>query len=181
MNSKKEEKPQIKLDSYSKQKLGHAYMALYDALVAEFQTQNMTLGKSWYNALNKIHEILKSKKTDTPNVALDYLMNFYNSHRITQQKKMMIAKDKDLTIATDTEKTKAATARVETELKKFDDAVKSVTDGEVLIVLNPVKPMPGKSFYNWAENQPEDVVVDFDDPRSFERAYRKYVMQQKSK
>lgn len=179
MADKNNTKPKSKLDSYAKIKLGHAYMSLYDALVAECQTQNKTLGKSWFDALKRIHEIVKSKKSENQKVVLDYLMDFYNSHRETQLKKMMVAKDKDLTIQTNAEKTRAATERVKAEIKKFDDAVKSVTDkGEVLLVLKPVASITTKSFSEWVENQPNEIVVDFDnDPKSLERAYRKYVMQ----
>lgn len=182
MKKQNNAKSQIKLDNYSKQKLAHAYMSLYDALVAEYQAQSMTLGKSWYNALKRIHEIVKSKKDEQQNVVLEYLMSFYNSHREAQLKKMMIAKDKDLTIQTNTEKTKAATARVQDEIKKFDDAVKSITDGEVLVVLDAVKKQPKINFFDWAEKRKKEITIDFDnDPRSFERIYKQYIMQQKNK
>ena len=181
MNKQNDKKNQIRLDNYSKQKLAHAYMSLYDALVAECQSKNMTLGKSWYNALKRIHEIMNSKKSEKQNIVLDYLMDFYNSHRKTQLKKMMIAKDKDLTIQTDIKKAKAATALVETELKKFDAAMESVMDTDVLVVLKQVQPQPTKGFYNWVENQPGETVVDFNDPHSFERAYKRYILQQKGK
>ena len=165
-----------KLDGYSQQKLGHAFMSLYAALVEKYQTQNMTLGAAWDKALRDIYEIVESKKSETQ--SYDYLKKFYTSHRTEYVKKTVEHKDRDLIIQYNAEQVKAAAERVKAEIKKFDDAVQSVTDGEVLIVLNPVKQTSNKSFYDWAEQQPEGVVVDFNDPRSLERAYRKYIMQQ---
>ena len=169
-----------KLDGYSQQKLGHAFMSLYAALVAECQTQNMTLGTAWDKALRKIYSIVESKKSETQ--SYNYLMQFYMSHRKEYIKKMMTDKNKDLIIKTDAEQVRSAAVRVAEEIKKFDDAVKSVTDGEVLLVLKPTTKKPKNGFYNWAENQPDEIVVDFDnDPKSLERAYRKYIFQQKQK
>ncbi len=182
MNKQNNPKSQIKLDGYSKQKLSRAYMSLYDALVAEYQAKNMTLGKSWYNALTRMHEILKSQKTDGPDIALDYLMNFYNSHRQTQTKKMMIAKDKDLKIETSLEAAKIATNKVEIELKHFQEAVHSINATDVLITLRgPAQPATD-TFYDWADKQPNEININPDiNPRDFERAYRKYIFQQKRK
>ena len=177
MNSQQSPKIPIKLDNYSKQKLAHAYYALYDALVAECQTNHKTLGQSWVDALKKIHAIVASKQSGTEVSVSDYLMNFFMSHRKQQIKKSMTDKDRFSTITPSEENAAAAAARVETEIQKFDEAVKSVTDGEVLLVLNPVKPPVGKTFYDWAESQPEGVVVDFNDQRSLEQAYRKYILQ----
>ena len=180
MNTQTNPKPKIKLDGYSKQKLSRAYMSLYNALVAEYQAQNMTLGKSWYNALTRMHEILKSQKTDVPNTALDYLMNFYNTHRQTQSKKMMIAKDKDLKIETNPDAVKNATDRVESELKHFQEAVQSVTTANVLVTLSTPTQKILTTFYDWADNQPNEINIDLDtNPREFERVYRKYIFQQK--
>ena len=176
MNSQQNPKIPIKLDNYSKQKLAHAYYALYDALVTECQTQNKTLGQSWVDALKKIHAIVASKRSETDGTVSDYLMNFFMSHRKQQITKSVTDKDRLSTITTSEENVAAAAARVESEIQNFDAAIKSITDGEVLIVLNPVKPPVGKNFYDWAESQPEGVVVDFNDPRSLEQAYRKYVM-----
>ena len=170
-----------KLDGYSQQKLGHAFMSLYAALVAECQTQNMTLGTAWDKALRKIYSIVESKKSETQ--SYNYLMLFYMSHRKEYIKKMMTDKNKDLIIQTDAEQVRSAAVRVAEEIKKFDDAVKSVADkGEVLLVLKPVASRTTKSFSEWLDNQPDEIVVDFDnDPKSLERAYRKYIMQQKYK
>ncbi len=181
MAKQNETKSQQKLDGYSRRKLGSAYMSLYDALVAECQAQHMTLGKSWYNALQKISDIIESKKNGTQSYVSDYLMKFFMSHRDEQIKKMMEDKAKDSTIVTSKENTIAAAARVRDEIKKFDDVIKSVSNGEVLTVLQPVDKSENKGFYNWVEQQPEGIVVDFDDPHSFERAYRRYIMQQKNK
>ena len=168
----------IKLDTYSKQKLGRAYMALYDALVAEGQAQNMSLGTSWYNALFKISDILKSNQS---NVALDYLKLFFMSHRKSEIKKMMTAKERFNTIESNPTIVTAALEKVKQETKNLHDAIQSVIGGEVLIVCKPIGKPVGKNFYHWAENQPGDVVVDFDEPRSFEKAYKKYILQQKGK
>ena len=175
MADKKGNQPLEKLDGYSQQKLGHAFMSLYAALVEEYQTQNMTLGAAWDKALRKIYEIVESKKSETR--SYNYLTRFYTSHRKEYIRKMMTDKNKNSIIQSNAEQVKVATERVKDEIKRFDDAVKSVADGEVLVVLKPVKQTPNKSFYNWAEQQPEEVVVDFNEPRSLERAYRKYVMQ----
>ena len=169
-----------KLDGYSQQKLGHAFMSLYAALVAECQTQNMTLGTAWGKALRKIYSIVESKKSDTQ--SYNYLMKFYMSHRKEYIKKMMTDKNRDLIIQTDAEKVQAASARVADEIKKFDDAVKSVMESDVLCVLKRVQGPMKKNFYDWAENQPGEIVVDFDNnPKSLEHAYNKYILQQKSK
>ena len=168
----------IKLDTYSKQKLGRAYMALYDALVAEGQAQNMSLGTSWYNALFKISDILKSNQS---NVALDYLKLFFMSHRKSEIKKMMTAKERFNTIESNPTIVTAALEKVKQETKNLHDAIQSVIGGEVLIVCKPIGKPVGKNFYHWAENQPGDVVVDFDEPRSFEKVYKKYILQQKGK
>lgn len=179
MNAQNINTQQITLDNKSKQKLALAYMSLYDALVAQYQSQNMTLGKSWYNALSKMHEILKSQKTDKPNQALDYLMNFYNSHRQIQSKKMMTAPNKDLTVPTSDDIARAATTKVDYEIEHLNKIMKSVSEIEVLVVLNKPKQQPANSFYDWVDKQPEEIVVDFDEPRSLERAYKRYVFQQK--
>jgi len=179
MANKKENQFIKKLDGYSQQKLGHAFMSLYEALVAECQTQNMTLGAAWDKALRKIYSIVESKKSETQ--SYNYLMKFYMSHRQEYLKKMMTDKNRDLIIQTDAEKTRAAAARVADEIKKFDSAVKSVTDDEVLVTLKPTEKQSAKGFYNWVEKQPDEIVVDFDDPHSFERAYKRYIMQQKNK
>lgn len=174
MDSKQDAQFQEKLDNYSKQKLAHAYFALYNALVAEGQAQSMSLGTSWYNALFKISDILKSNQS---NVALDYLKRFFMSHRKGEIKKMMTSKERFSTIESNPEIVTAASEKVKQETKNLHDAIQSVIDGEVLIVCKPIgKPM-GKNFYNWIENQPGEIVVDFNDPHSFERAYRRYVMQ----
>ena len=103
----------IKLDTYSKQKLGRAYMALYDALVAEGQAQNMSLGTSWYNELFKISDILKSNQS---NVALDYLKLFFMSHRKSEIKKMMTAKERFNTIESNPTIVTAALEKVKQEI-----------------------------------------------------------------
>lgn len=169
-----------KLDGYSQQKLGHAFMSLYNALVAECQARNMTLGTAWYEALDKIYDIVESKKSNIQ--SYNYLKKFYMSHRQEYIKKMMTDKNKDSTIQSDEEQTKVAKERVQSEIKKFDEAVKSVNDGEVLIVLKPVAQQTTKSFFDWAENQPSLDDFDLDkDPRSLERAYKKYTLQHKQK
>ena len=169
----------IKLDTYSKQKLGRAYMALYDALVAEGQAQNMSLGTSWYNALFKISDILKSNQS---NVALDYLKLFFMSHLKGEIKKMMTAKERFNTIESNPTIVTAALEKVKQETKNLHDAIQSVIDGEVLLVLKPVASRTTKSFSEWLDNQPDEIVVDFDnDPKSLEREYRKYIFQQKQK
>ena len=175
MADKTKSKPQ-KLDGYSQQKLGHAFMSLYNALVAECQAHDKTLGTAWYEALEKIHAIVESKKSETQ--SYDYLMKFYMSHRQEYIKKMMTDKNKDSTIQHNAEQIKAAADRVQEERKKFDDAIKSVNDGEVLIVLKPVEKQPVKSFFEWASGRKFDLDID---PRSLERAYKKYILQQKNK
>ncbi|MBO4700607.1 MAG: hypothetical protein J5620_02545 [Alphaproteobacteria bacterium] len=178
MSSQKDAQPQVKLDSYSKIKLGNAYMSLYEALVAEGQAQNMSLGTSWYNALFKISDILKS---DQSNVALDYLKRFFMSHRKGEIKKMMTAKERFNTIESNPAIVTAASDKVKQETQNLQNAIQSVIGGEVLIVCKPIDKPVGKNFYNWVENQPEDIVVDFSKPRSFEKAYKKYILQQKGK
>ncbi len=178
MNSQKDAQPQVTLDSYSKIKLGNAYMSLYNALVAEGQAQNMSLGTSWYNALFKISDILKS---DQSNVALDYLKRFFMSHRNGEIKKMMTAKERFNTIESNPAIVTAASDKVKQETKNLQNAIQSVIGGEVLVVFKPIGKPVGKNFYHWVENQPGDVVVDFDEPRSFEKAYKKYILQQKGK
>ena len=119
---------------------------------------------------------MESKKSETQ--SYDYLMKFYMSHRQEYIKKMMTDKNKDSTIQHNAEQIKAAADRVQEERKKFDDAIKSVNDGEVLIVLKPVEKQPVKSFFEWASGRKFDLDID---PRSLERAYKKYILQQKNK
>lgn len=169
MNNKTE------LSSYSKQKLARAYMSLYDALVAEYAAQNMTLGRSWYCALKRIYEILSQEKTDTPNPALDYLMTFYNTHRENQTKKMMLSPDAGKTISKNDDNKQNIGKTVESEMKKLDQAIKSETHGATTTTAHH---KISHSFGQWLDYQPESSITELEnDPRGFERLYKKYVTQ----
>lgn len=179
MNNQKKQQPQIKLDGYSKQKLGRAYYALYNALVAEGQAHNMTLGTSWYNALFKISDILKAQKSNQPNVAVDYLMAFYMSHRKGEIEKMMTAKDRNNTIESAPDVVAAASDKVKQETENLRKAIQSVVGGEVLITLAPHDDVLKPGFIDWVAKRTNTDLHQ--DPRAFEREYRKYVMRQKHK
>jgi len=179
MNDQKKQQPQIKLDGYSKQKLGRAYYALYNALVAEGQAHNMTLGTSWYNALFKISDILKAQESNQPNVAVDYLMAFYMSHRKGELEKMMTDARRNDTIKSAPDVVAAASDKVKQETENLHKAIQSVVGGEVLITLAPCDDVLKPGFIDWVEKQPNTDL--YQDPRAFEREYRKYVMRQKHK
>lgn len=166
------------LDKDTKEKLARAYMSLYDALVAKYQSQHMTLGASWYNALIEIYKILEKQKTTNSNQALNYLMNFYNSHRQTQTKKMMTDAKKDSVIDFKESSARKALDKAETEKQVLQEMVSSFAETEVYI--NKKNKTSSKGFFDWLDLQPENQGVDLEnDPRSFERAYRKFFLQQK--
>ena len=172
------------LDNDVKEKLARAYMSLYDALVKKYQSQHLTLGKSWYKALIEIHSILEAQESGQSNQAINYLMNFYNEHRKTQTKKMMTDAQKDSVIDVSESNGTDVTENLSMEIKHFQETLHSVAGDNLHSVL--INSMPinskisGKGFYEWLNMQPENQSVDLEnDPRSFERAYRKFIFQQK--
>lgn len=168
------------LDNDVKEKLACAYMSLYDALVKKYQSQHLTLGKSWYNALLEIYSILEAQKSGKSNQAISYLMKFYNEHRKTQTKKMMTDDKKDSVMDVAESNGTNASENLQIEIRNFQETLRSVVGDNVPSIPQKRGNVSFKSFYDWLDLQPENQVVDLEnDPRSFERAYRKFFLQQK--
>ena len=166
------------LDNDVKEKLARAYMSLYDALVKKYQSQHLTLGKSWYNALLEIYSILEAQKSGKSNQAISYLMKFYNEHRKTQTKKMMTDDKKDSVIDVAGSNGTNASENLQIEIRNFQETLRSVV-GDSIQLPHRTAGFP-KGFYEWLGMQPENQSVDLEnDPRSLERAYRKFIFQQK--
>ena len=112
-------------------------------------------------------------------MAVDYLMAFYMSHRKGEIEKMMTAKDRNNTIESAPDVVAAASDKVKQETENLHKAIQSVVGGEVLITLAPRNDVLKPGFIDWVEKQPNTDL--YQDPRAFEREYRKYVMRQKHK
>ena len=170
--------PSKTLNSYAKQKLTKAYMNLYDTLVSAYQSKHMTLGRSWYNAMDAIDKILDAQSKTNSGVAMDFVLRLHKSHQNTEPKKMMESTRKD--DITDIQNT----PQIENAIIKLNEALSSCEDvGVLCTVVRPGAQTAGtKTFDNWLDNMPEKDIQDLEnDPRAFAKIYRKYIYSRKQK
>lgn len=163
----------VKLSTSDKQTLKTAYMHLYDALVLQYQSKNMSYGKSWDQALNDIKKILAKYKDNDTKVAMDYLMEIHSEHKNTTNispDKREHAKNID---------SKSAIMGVKTALDEFEKTIIQITHPNILVILprsNLVTPHT-KNFYDWAANLPEEQIDALEKkPEEFARQYKKFIL-----
>ena len=167
----------VKLSVFDKQKLATAYMHLYDALVLQYRSKNMSCGESWYNALCEIKEILVKHNAADIKPAMDYLMEFHKTHNKTQSKKIMISPHKGEYI--ESIDNAPVSADVKSALAEFEQTITNVTHPNVLVTIeHPMNPAPyANSFYGWASTLPDDQIKLLEnDPNEFARQYRKFIL-----
>lgn len=170
--------PNKTLDLNSKQKLTKAYMNLYDVLVSAYQSKHMTLGRSWYNAMDAIDKILDAQSKTNSGVAMDFVLGLHKSHQNTEPRKMMESTRKDDIVDIQN------TPQIESAIVRLNQALNSCETVEVPCTIS----QPGaqfarpKTFDNWLDNLPSKDIQDLEtNPRAFEKIYRKYIFSRKQK
>ena len=168
----------IKLSIFDKRKLATAYMHLYEALVSQYQSKNMSCGESWDSALRKIKEILVKHDADDVKPAMEYLMEFHKTHNKTQLTKVL--QNEHINI----KDKKSASTSVKKALDEFEKTIATIAHPNILVNLkNPVNTVSYiDTFYNWANTLPDEQVALLDtDPAEFARQYRKFILSKRVK
>jgi hypothetical protein len=138
----------------------------------------MTLGRSWYNAMNAMEKILNITSKENPGLAMDFVWGLHKSHQSTEPRKMMESLRKDDIVDIQN------TPQIESAIIKLHQALNSCELVGLLCTLSkPNSNISGpKTFDNWLDNLSEKDVKKLEsDPVAFEKFYRKYIYQHKQK
>ncbi|MBP5485297.1 MAG: hypothetical protein J6Y07_01165 [Alphaproteobacteria bacterium] len=172
------------LSQKSKIKLSEAYINLYDAFVAAYESNGVTSEQSQYNACCRMYEIISAHESTDFKPAIKFLRKFHNSRYSTTAKKIMEPVQAD----DETKPTNLAIITTDTILDAINDLENAIamTLPSILCILKKptnamrslVKPTQKskQNFSEWLKDTDIDKIRQ--DPRYFGVLYHQYVMRQ---
>jgi len=170
------------LTKIDKQKLTTAYMRLYDALVSQCQSKNMSYGESWHRALCEMENILAKNKKCGNVLVMNYVTALHKANKKAQSKKSMTAMNKDVRIES-VDKT-AVTNGLRSAIDEFEHLINSITAPDVLVTIKPAPNVPtyAGTFWDWAGTLSDEQIEALEkNPKEFARQYRHFVLSRRVK
>ena len=160
------------LSKKAKESLTTAYMKLYNTLVAAYSTQNITNGRSWFYALAHMRKYLDFHKSEKTNPAVKFLFDFYNTHKKTEAKKMMVSESRNQKKST-CKLPDSFLQPVGLALIDLENQIRELSQEPQVLVTLKLQPSEFFGFYDFASTDPEAEKIDADG-RGFEKMYNKY-------